>query len=67
MLHRYHVSFLAILLTSLFLFSGCSHNDHDSRPRVVASTSIIADLVQVIAGNTIQLSTLMGPGIAPHV
>lgn len=36
------------------------------RPRVVASTTIIADLVDAVAGDAIDLKRLMPPGADPH-
>jgi ABC-type Zn uptake system ZnuABC Zn-binding protein ZnuA len=39
----------------------------DGRPlRVVATTSIIGDVVGRVGGSTIELTTLMGPGQDPH-
>jgi ABC-type Zn uptake system ZnuABC Zn-binding protein ZnuA len=38
----------------------------DDRLRVVATTSIIGDIVGRIGGKAIELTTLMGPGVDPH-
>lgn len=41
--------------------------DLDSRPlRVIATTSIIGDVVGRVGGDSIELSTLIGPGQDPH-
>lgn len=36
------------------------------RPNVVATTTVVADLVHQIAGNRVEIDCLMGPGIDPH-
>ncbi|MEO1991382.1 MAG: zinc ABC transporter substrate-binding protein [Pirellulales bacterium] len=36
------------------------------RPKVVATTTVVADLVYQIAGNRVEIDCLMGPGIDPH-
>ena len=50
--------------------SGCTaietEASGDPRPTVVASTTIIADLTEDIAGDTIQLSSLLEPGDDPQ-
>ena len=36
------------------------------RPNVVATTTVVADLVHQITGNRVEIDCLMGPGIDPH-
>jgi manganese/zinc/iron transport system substrate-binding protein len=36
------------------------------RPRVVATTTVVADLVRQVAGERVEVDCLMGPGIDPH-
>ena len=36
------------------------------RPRVVATTTVVADLVRQVAGDRVEIDCLMGPGIDPH-
>lgn len=36
------------------------------RPRVVATTTIVADLVRQVAGERVDIDALMGPGVDPH-
>jgi manganese/zinc/iron transport system substrate-binding protein len=44
-----------------------SSEDLSARPiRVVATTGMIADMVQAIGGDRVALTCLMGPGIDPH-
>jgi manganese/iron transport system substrate-binding protein len=61
------------MLLSLALFS-CTQKDFnpntakgDKKPRVVATSTIIADLTQEVAGDEIQLSRILKPGTDPHV
>lgn len=39
----------------------------DNRPLVVATTSILCDLTEQLAQETINLQCLLGPGVDPHV
>ncbi|WP_193925785.1 metal ABC transporter substrate-binding protein [Desmonostoc muscorum] len=61
------------MLMPLALFS-CTQNDSnpktakgESQPRVVATSTIIADLAQEVAGDEIQVSGILKPGTDPHV
>ncbi len=57
----------AVLLTS------CSSSDHLDTPiydrpiRVTATTSIVADLALRIGGDEVEVESLMGPGVDPHL
>ena len=75
--HRQTRSFrtLAVILLGLFLPMGCSpkseaphHEVSELTPiRVVATTSMIADLVAVVGGPFVQVEGLMGPNVDPHL
>jgi manganese/zinc/iron transport system substrate-binding protein len=62
------------LLLSL-LIGGCARQTNpggaadfsDRKMRVVVTTNIIGDLVRQVAGDQVALTTLMGPGIDPHL
>ncbi len=60
------------ILLPLALFS-CTQKDSNpntingDKPRVVATSTIIADLTQEVAGDEIQLSAILKPGTDPHV
>jgi manganese/zinc/iron transport system substrate-binding protein len=57
-----------ILILVLFL-SGCAGigaAENDERLNVVAITGHIGDAVTQIAGDAVQLTTLLGPGLDPH-
>jgi manganese/zinc/iron transport system substrate-binding protein len=65
---------LATILTAVA--AGCSPSsqssnaavDRGDRPlRIVATTSIIADLVETIGGDRLEVEGLMGPGVDPHL
>ena len=57
--------FFAALTIALLV--ACSPSATDSgRPSVVASTSIVGDVVAQVAGDNIDLTTLIEPGSDPH-
>jgi manganese/zinc/iron transport system substrate-binding protein len=58
---------LAIVGSLAWLFlAGCNQVD-DPRKKVVTTTGMISDLVRHVAGDTVALEQLMGPGIDPHL
>lgn len=59
---------LITLLIMGVLLAGCSASAQpgDGRLKVVATTGQIGDAVKNIAGERVQLTTLLGPGIDPH-
>lgn len=71
----YRINHSVIALTMLLLFAGCQpsgsgNSDKDFSNRkinVVATTSMIADLVTVIGGDQVNVAGLMGPGVDPHL
>ncbi len=62
--------FLALSLLLLGL-AGCTDGTpaapDDGRLRVVATTSLVADLVREIGGTDVTVEALMGPGVDPHL
>jgi manganese/iron transport system substrate-binding protein len=58
-------------LVLLLQLSGCGTggpvSPSDPRPQVVATSTILADFAQRLAGNTIQLTSILQPGDDPHV
>jgi manganese/zinc/iron transport system substrate-binding protein len=62
---------LALLLSVLLGLSACepgpATGDTHGKPSVVATTTMIADMVRTIGGDDIALSALMGPGVDPHL
>lgn len=50
----------------LVIQTSCAAEARADRPRVVATTTIVADLVRQVAGETVEIDCLMGPGIDPH-
>jgi len=67
----YRISLIVLLLT----VAGCGPSTDPTRGpvsedeplRVVATTSMIADVVRVVGGPTVDVTGLMGPGIDPHL
>ena len=66
--HPIILRLLAALACLVFSPSSCTNKNSppDSRPLVVATTTIVADMARVIGGDLIRVETLMGPGIDPH-
>lgn len=59
---------MPILFAALALaLAACgSEGAADDRPTVVATTTIVADLVQNVVGDAAQVEVIMGPGVDPH-
>ena len=59
------------ILFGVAAFSSCSSDnksrDEDPRISVVTTTTMITDMVKQIAGDKVQLTGLMGPGVDPHL
>ena len=60
-------TFLLLLTLLLVACGGDGSANDDGTLRVVATTGQIADAVQNVAGDTVQLDSLLGPGVDPHV
>jgi manganese/zinc/iron transport system substrate-binding protein len=65
-------SALCLLIVPLLFaaLAGCGSDDGpraDGRLRVVATTGMIGDAVKNIAGDLVDVQTLMGPGVDPHL
>ena len=57
-----------LLLLMMAGLAGCrvkTETESDT-PKIVCSTSIIRDCIQQIVGDSIEVTSLMGPGIDPH-
>lgn len=66
---RHFIPLLALLGLSLPL-AGCKPSAPSSstgKPMVVATTTMIADMVRDIGGEDIEVTALMGPGVDPHL
>ena len=58
---------IAALVSAATLLGACSSPDGgDGRPTIVATTTILGDLVREIVGDTARVETLMPPGADPH-
>lgn len=57
---------LLALAAGLFLAACSGEKSTDSRPLVVATTTMVADLAKIIGGDRVQIKGLMGPGVDPH-
>ena len=59
---------LLLTFASLLIGVGCdrSSNSDGGKPRVVATTMMIGDLVRQISGDKVELRVLFGPTVDPH-
>jgi manganese/zinc/iron transport system substrate-binding protein len=64
-----------ILASSLFLLGACNDKDTgntgsgapaSSKPRILATTTMLADMVRAIAADDFEVAGLMAPGVDPH-
>ena len=61
-----------LLILAIAVLTACdksgssSSSPGDGKPKIVATTTMIGDLVHQIAGDKIDLATLMPPGTDPH-
>jgi manganese/zinc/iron transport system substrate-binding protein len=65
---------VGLLLVGTLLLSACARGSTDApadlsnRPiRAVATTGMVADVVNSVGGARVQVTTLMGPGVDPHL
>lgn len=65
-------TFGILFVFSFLLLSACTDNegtageDGQETLQVVATTTMIADLMEVIGGEHVEVTGLMGPGVDPH-
>ena len=63
---------LGVVLTLCFVITGCQQQtsqqrDPDKKIRIVATTGMIADAIQNVGGEHVDVVALMGPGVDPHL
>lgn len=60
---------LIFLLVAAFGISGCAPSSQQSsdKPIIVTTTSIIADVLVNICGESAEVQSIMGPGVDPHL
>jgi manganese/zinc/iron transport system substrate-binding protein len=62
-----HGAAVIALAATMSLSCGGGSSPESGRLRVVATTTIVGDLVRVIGGADVELETLMGSGVDPHL
>ena len=58
------------LALMLFALAGCGKDaaqDNQKKLNVVATTTMLTDLVKEIGGDHVSVQGLMGPGVDPHL
>jgi len=65
---RLRISILVLFIVILFII-GCGSNQkiNSGKLKIVTTTGMIGDAVINIAGDKVELTTLMGPGVDPHL
>ncbi len=63
---------LWLLLVSVLFVVGCNGNENvgeadSDKPLIVATTGQVADAVKNIGGEHVEVKSLMGPGVDPHL
>ena len=67
------ISFRFLLLSLAAVLAGCGPDASTSRPlgerpvRIVATTSMVADLAREVGGDRVEVIALMGAGVDPHL
>ncbi|GKX29883.1 manganese transporter [Vallitalea longa] len=62
---------MLLVIISAIGLSGCGNSKKvtkiDGKYNIVATTTMIADLVKIIGGDSVSVQGLMGPGVDPHL
>ncbi|MFA5447268.1 MAG: zinc ABC transporter substrate-binding protein [Sphaerochaeta sp.] len=61
-----HVLMVGLLIVAILL-TGCSRGVNDGTIRVVTTIGMIADIARNLAGEFVEVTALMGPGVDPHL
>ena len=56
----------ALAAAALLCLTGCAGSAASDRPLVVVTTNILGDVVSKLAGDDVEVLTLMRPGADPH-
>ncbi len=67
-----YLGFFTALSLFMLVLTGCNNinqntEEYSDKYKVVATTTMIADLVNTIGGEHVKVQGLMGPGIDPHL
>ncbi|MGC4002762.1 MAG: zinc ABC transporter substrate-binding protein [Pirellulales bacterium] len=57
---------LCILSATVLFGCGGPAGPRTGKPQIVCTTGQVADMVQAIAGDQVEVKTLIGPGVDPH-
>jgi len=55
------------LMAGLLACTGPGNEQKQSRPTIVCTTNILGDVVSYLAGDSLEVQSLMGPGVDPHL
>jgi len=65
-LQSYYIKYISIFLVGLLSFS-CNPKNEEQLTGIVTTTSILSDIVKNIVPKSINVESLMGPGVDPHL
>ena len=55
------------LLAALLVLPGGLANAAEKKIKVTATTTMVADFARNVGGDRVEVETLMGPGVDPHL
>ena len=61
--------FWCVAVLFCVFFSGCGSKDQgekNERPKIVATSTMVADMVRAVAGDDFEVTGLIAPGVDPH-
>lgn len=62
------MKFFVFSFLSIVLFLGCNQDVHEKKSvKIVATTNLIAEALDYMAGDIADVQMLMGPGVDPHL
>ena len=56
-----------LVLLSALMLAGCGSETADEKPQVVTTIAMISDIASNVAGDCVEVTALMGPGVDPHL
>ncbi len=64
------IGYVCIITLLIMTMAGCSgqvDQEDDGKLNVIATTTMLADAVRAVGGDSVKVEGLMGPGIDPHL
>lgn len=58
---------IILILASVLVFAGCGPTAESDDLKVVATVGMLGDMLENVGGELVDVETLMGPGVDPHL